>query len=519
MNLIVITGLPASGKSRLARAASERFGYPILEKDRIKEGLFDTVGFSNYAEKRALDHEANDLLLKELRETLENGRDVIVDNNFDAVAAEKLPALLKTYQPALAVVELTGPIELFYERYVRRDSLAKRHIGHALQDHYPLRPGEEFSFSMSLEGYKERFVDRGMASAKWAPDRIRVDVSGGELPVEETLERIQMKLNEAKEGSERKIVVFPFRSFPTLIGEGVAAELEEAGFEVRANRTGRTPDEAELKEMIRDAFAVVAGSERYTAEVLRAAKNLRLIVRHGVGLDKIDLDAAKELGIELGVISNDYAVAEHALMLMLALLRKCPERDRGVRSGIWSHETLHELRGKTVGLLGFGRIGKRLARLLSGFEVRILASDPYFDREAGEQLGVEPVGFEELLRQSDVLSLHLPGMKENEGIISEKALSEMKPGAFLINTARGILVDEEALAKALASGKLSGAALDTFRKEPLPADSPLLSLPNLIVTPHTAALTEETNSEGCRTIVRSIISVAEGGKPVYPVWK
>ena len=510
MNLIVITGLPASGKSRLSRAVRKEFGFPVLEKDRIKEELFDAVGFANYEEKRALDHQANDILLKQAEALLSEGKSVIIDNNFDSIAAGKLNALCEKYRPALAVVELYGDVQLFYERYVRRDSLAKRHIGHALQDHYPLREGEEFSFSMTLEEYKERFVDRGMADASWAPDRIRIDVSGGELPVEEALESIRMKLAE-------KIVAIPFRSFPELVGEETAAELERAGFTVTANRTGKKLVGAELSAMIRDAYAVVAGSEKYTGEVIRSAKNLRLIVRFGVGLDNIDLDAVRECGVKLGVISNDYAVAEHAMMLILALLRKVTERDAEIRSGIWSHEPLHELRGKTVGLLGFGRIGRRLASMLSGFEVRIVASDPFFDKEAGEKLHVEAVSFEELLKQSDVLSLHLPGLPENEGIIDTNALSLMKKGAVLINTARGSLVDEEALAEALKSGKLAGAALDAFRKEPLPADSPLLSAPNLIVTPHTAALTKETNENACRTVVRSIVSVAGGGEPEYPV--
>ena len=517
MNLIVITGLPASGKSRLARAVREAFGFPVLEKDRIKEELFDAVGFSNYAEKRALDHRANGILLEQAEALLSEGQSVVIDNNFDSIAAAKLNALCEKYHPVRAVVELYGDVQLFYERYVRRDSLAKRHIGHALQDHYPLREGEEFSFSMTFEEYRERFVDRGMADASWAPDRIRVDVSGGELPAEETLERIRMKLSEETKRQERRIVAIPFRSFPELVGEETAAELERAGFTVSANRTGKKLDNEDLTAMIRDAYAVVAGSERYTGEMIRAAKNLRLIVRFGVGLDNIDLDAVRDCGVKLGVISNDYAVAEHAMMLILALIRKVTERDSEIRSGVWSHEPLHELRGKTVGLLGFGRIGRRLASMLSGFEVRILACDPFFDQAAGERLRVEAVSFEELLARSDVLSLHLPGIPENEGIIGEKALSLLKPGAYLINTARGILIDEDALAEALKSGRLAGAALDAFRKEPLPADSPLLTAPNLIVSPHTAALTAETNANACRTVIRSILSVAGGDEPEYPV--
>ena len=146
-----------------------------------------------------------------------------------------------------------------------------------------------------------------------------------------------------------------------------------------------------------------------------------MIIRLGVGLDNIDLAAAKERNIRLGVIDNAYAVAEHTLMLMLALLKEQPVRERELREGRWDHEMLEELRGKTVGLLGFGRIGKRLAGLLRNFHVRLLAYDPYFDDAAGRMLNVKSVSFEDLLAKSDILSLHLPGTKENEDLSGAEA--------------------------------------------------------------------------------------------------
>ena len=534
MYLIIITGMPASGKSTLAAAAENAFGWPVLEKDRLKERLFDTVGFADHAEKDALDVRANAELLSLLEGSLQRGENVIVDNNFDDLSAGKLEQLLARYSPATAVVELAGDPEVFYQRYVARDGAARRHIGHALQDHYPLRPGETFRFSMSYEEYRHIFIDRGMDRADWAPDRLSFDASQGDLPVAEILGAVRGKLglpvaaesvsdasvpeiSPASDPDARPLVAFPFRSFPALVGGKTARALENEGFRVAANLTGRKLTGEELREFVKDAFAIVAGSERYGGDLIRSAKNLRLIVRFGVGLDNFDLDAIRECGIQLAVIRNDQAVAEHTLMLMLSVLRMEPRRDREIRAGIWSHTPLRELRGKTVGLLGFGRIGQQVAELLQSFHVTILAADPFFNREAGERLHVTEVCFEELLRKSDILSLHLPDRKENENLLNEDTFSQMKPGAFFINTARGKLVDENALVKALESGRLAGAALDAFRTEPLPPDSPLLSAPNLVLSPHTAALTVETNEEACRTVVSSILKVRNGGEPDYPV--
>jgi len=529
MQLIVLTGMPASGKSRLAGAVQAAFSYPLLEKDRIKEELFDTLGFRNYAEKRALDHAANAVLLQEIETLLKNGDSVIVDNNFDVSSAARLMELVKAYGPEMAVVELTGDPQVFYERYIERDGAAKRHPGHALQDHYPLREGEKFSFSMTREEFDERFIARGMNQAAWAPERISVNVTEREVPRDEIVEMIRRKLEEQKKAKEegpapavlltdkKPIVAFPFRSFPELIGEEGLEEWEAAGLAVRANRSGARLSREDMSAMLDGAFAVVAGGEKYDAELLKGAGDLQVIIRLGVGLDNIDLAAVKERNIRLGVIDNAYAVAEHTLMLMLSLLKEQPIRERELREGRWNHEMLEELRGKTVGLLGFGRIGKRLAGLLWSFHVRLLAYDPYFDEAAGRMLNVKSVSFEELLAKSDILSLHLPGTKENENMIGTETIAKMKPGARLINAARGSLVDEKALCEALQSGRLAGAALDAFKQEPPAADSPLLKAPHLILSPHVAALTKETNRMAARTALHSILSVLSGGEPDYPV--
>ncbi len=177
---------------------------------------------------------------------------------------------------------------------------------------------------------------------------------------------------------------------------------------------------------------------------------------------------------------------------------------------------MRELAGKTVGIVGFGRIGRRLAELLGGFGVRVLAYDPYLNEEEARRRNVTPAGFEELLRESDVVSLHLPATPETFHIIDDEALALMKDGAYLVNTARGKLVDEAALVKALRSGKLRAAAHDVYENEPATADDPLFALENVTVTPHTAAITEETNYNGALTAAESVLRVLNGGRLVYP---
>lgn len=177
MNLIILAGMPATGKSTVAASLSTAFGYPILEKDNIKEGLFDTLGFENYAQKRALDHAANDVLLRVLEAMLKADNSLIVDNNFDTASAEKLCAILETYQPNCVTVFLSGDPQVLYERYAERDNLHKRHLGHVLQDHYPPREGDSLYYTMTPEEFDEKFFKRGMAQFKCPGERIDVDMT------------------------------------------------------------------------------------------------------------------------------------------------------------------------------------------------------------------------------------------------------------------------------------------------------------------------------------------------------
>ena len=293
--------------------------------------------------------------------------------------------------------------------------------------------------------------------------------------------------------------------------------LEKEGFDVVMNRTGRRLDREETKEMLKDAFAVIAGTEKYDEELLRSCECLRLIQRFGVGYDNLDLKTIDELGIKVGITSNYNAVAEYALALILAMLRQLPAHDRIARSGRWNRLSQHELSDKTVAVLGFGRIGKRVAKLLSAFGCTILVCDKYLDKEEAERLGAVPCSFEEAVSGADIISLHMPGSPENVHIIDRTAISHMKDGAYIVNTGRGNLIDEEALYEALRDGKLAGAALDVFEREPLSADSPLLTLDNLIVSPHAAALTHEANHNGFMISARSVVRVRDGLDPEIPL--
>jgi len=178
---------------------------------------------------------------------------------------------------------------------------------------------------------------------------------------------------------------------------------------------------------------------------------------------------------------------------------------------------MRELSGKTVGIVGFGRIGQRLAELLQGFGAELLAYDPYMNTEAAEVRKVQVVSMDELLRRSDVVSLHLPATEETRHLINKQTIEKMKDGAYLINTSRGSLVDEAALYDALTSGKLDGAAQDVFEKEPVTADNPLFGLTNNVVTPHVSALSYETNYNGSLVCAESIIRVYNGERPLHPV--
>lgn len=316
----------------------------------------------------------------------------------------------------------------------------------------------------------------------------------------------------------KKIVAFPFRSQKALMHPASRQMLIDAGFEIVANETGAALPADQQKEMIKDAYAIVAGTEKYDAAMLEGCDNLKAVIRFGVGVDNFDLKTMKEKGIEVGVIANHDSVAEFALLLLLSAMKNSPRLDRDVRQGKWARYPMKELTGKTVGLIGFGRIGRRLAELLQGFNVNLLAYDPYMNAEKAAALNAKPVTLDELLAQADVVSLHLPHTPETDHMCNAEFFAKMKDGAYFVNTSRGKLVDEKALVEALNNGKLSGAGIDVYEVEPVVADNPLFNCENTALAPHCAALSYETNYNGAIVCAQSIINVLNGEKPVNPLF-
>jgi D-3-phosphoglycerate dehydrogenase / 2-oxoglutarate reductase len=265
----------------------------------------------------------------------------------------------------------------------------------------------------------------------------------------------------------------------------------------------------------RDAHALLVQYGAVTRRVIEGLPNLRLLVRYGVGVDGIDLAAATDRGIPV-VNVPDYGtdeVANHAVALLLALARKLPRLDRQTRAGRWDVfevQPIHRLAGQTVGIVGCGRIGSRVARKLGGFDLRLLAHDPYV---ADFPPGVTPAGLDRLLAESDYMTLHCPLTAGTRHLVDGAALARMKPTAVLINTARGGLVDTAALADALARGRLAGAGLDVTEQEPLPPGSPLLRLEQVIVTPHAAWYSEEGRSDLKRRVAEEAVRVLVRGEP------
>jgi len=260
------------------------------------------------------------------------------------------------------------------------------------------------------------------------------------------------------------------------------------------NPFGRTLTEQEVLERWDGADAIVAGTEKYTREMLeKAPSTLKVISRHGVGVENIDLEAARERGITICNTpgANADAVAEAAMGLILGVLRKIPLCDRYVRTNNWKRPEGQLIKGHTVGIIGMGNIGKGVIRRCQPFGANFMAFDPYFDEKFAAEYNVERASIEHILGSADIISLHLPCTPETFHMINENSLAKVKPGAILINTARGELVDEDALYQALKNGPLAGAGLDVYSSEPI-YDSPLFELDNIVVTPHMAGNTSDT---------------------------
>lgn len=281
--------------------------------------------------------------------------------------------------------------------------------------------------------------------------------------------------------------------------------------EIHSTRFGSP---GELIERIGDAAAIinVRSYAIFDAAIFDALPSLRMISILGTGTDNVDLDAATRHGV---VVTNTpgvsaVSVAEATIGLLFATTRHLPLLDRRLRQGIWQHEMGPELRGKVLGVIGLGAIGSEVAALGRGIGMRVIAWSFRRDTERAAKLGVELVELDDLLRQSDVVTLHLRNSSEAAGLINAEKLALMKSTAFLINTARGAIVDQAALVEALREHRIAGAALDVFAPEPLSADSPFVSLDNVVLTPHVAAVTHEAQARLAKMPVDNIVAFLEG---------
>jgi D-3-phosphoglycerate dehydrogenase len=285
--------------------------------------------------------------------------------------------------------------------------------------------------------------------------------------------------------------------------------------------TGLAPDD--LRDRIAEYDALVVRSEtKVTAALLDAAKRLRVVGRAGVGVDNIDVDAATERGILVlnAPTGNTIAATEHAIALLFALMRNIPTADRSLHSGLWERSRFVgvELRDKTLGVVGLGKIGFEVARIArEGLHMRVLAFDPLATAERAQQAGADLADLDTLIEQSDVLTVHVPLTDMTRGMIGAAELRRMKRGARLINVARGGIIDERALADAISEGHIAGAAIDVFEQEPPPPDHPLLKLPQVVVTPHLGASTREAQVNVAYDVADQIVEYLGGGTPRYAV--
>lgn len=297
--------------------------------------------------------------------------------------------------------------------------------------------------------------------------------------------------------------------------------LEEIA-EVKVGKPGVKYTEDMLLEEMKDVDAVIITSQqKITRRIIYNCPKLKVIVKYGSkpGIDNVDYDAANERGIVVCYTpgANSDSVAEHTIALMLGILKKLCYTSQKLRQGYWREKGLlgHELKGKTVGIIGVGTIGKLVAKKLQGFEAKLLGYDPYVSEEDVKDLNIELTNLEDLLRRSDIVTLHAILTDETYYMIGEKELKMMKPTAILVNTARGALINEKVLIKALQEGWMAGAALDVFEVEPPTKDNPLLKLENVLATPHFASCTCEAWAREAFMAAEEVVRVLEGYKPRF----
>jgi D-3-phosphoglycerate dehydrogenase len=315
----------------------------------------------------------------------------------------------------------------------------------------------------------------------------------------------------------RPVIAVTDSPFPSL--DPAKAALARVDPELRM---AKSPSAEDILAVARDADAILVTYAKLPGELLRQLTRCKAIGRFGLGVDNIDIPAAAALGITVTYVP-DYCmqeVSDHAMALLLSLVRKVPLSNKLVQSGRWEVPPIvpiHRLSGQVLGLVGFGNIPRALAPKAKAFGLRVVTHDPYASADVLAQAGVEGVGFDALLGMSDFVSIHAPLMPATRGLFNAEVFAKMKTGAFLVNTARGPLVDEDALIAALDSGHLGGAVLDVVTTEPLAKDSKLLGRDNVILTPHTAFYSVEALNELQTKCAADVARVLSGEPPVYPV--
>jgi D-3-phosphoglycerate dehydrogenase / 2-oxoglutarate reductase len=314
----------------------------------------------------------------------------------------------------------------------------------------------------------------------------------------------------------KKIIAVTDSPFPNLdLARAAVAKID--GELVQAKNG--TPEA--IIEVARDADAILTTYAKVTTEVVQALTKCKIIARFGIGVDNVDIEMATKKGIVVTKVP-DYCideVSDHAVALLLSIVRKIPYSNKLVQAGDWRMPAvvpIARLRGRTLGLVGFGRIPQLVAPKAQAFGINVITYDPFVPKDVLAKANVKHVELEELLKTSDYVSLHCPLMPETKHIMNAKTFAMMKPGSYIVNTGRGPLIDEAALAVALDKGQLAGAALDVVEKEP-PTDSPILGRDNVIITPHTAFYSEEALLDLQTKAAEEVVRVLSGQAPKNPV--
>ncbi len=300
--------------------------------------------------------------------------------------------------------------------------------------------------------------------------------------------------------------------------EGYELEKQALSSENVELRFCRCKNEEELIETVKDAEIIIFTVSVLNRRVISHLSNCRMIIRYGVGMDNVDLDAATEKGIYVCNAPHygTFTVAEHAFALLLSLSRKILLLDKNLRKNIWGLSSVvpvHSLRNKTLGLVGFGNIGKYVCKMALAFEMKIIVHDPYLSEKTIEESGATKVSFTDLIRRSDHISIHAPLTDETRHLFNKNVFAEMKKTAAIINTSRGGLINQADLIEALKSGRIAGAGLDVFENEPLDPENEILPLGNVILTPHAAWYTEDSIKSLHQEVIENVIRVIHGKKP------